>query len=293
MTTFPTLPFIREPAENYRSRRAEFLTSHQLADFAACPLLYRMRQSGLLPERYSEAYAIGSAAHCLILEGQEVFDAQYVVGGPINPKTERPYGQDTKKFAEWATAQQRIGLSDEQYLLVSQLAASVRRHAIAAELLTDGLPEAVLRSEYCGVQCQTRYDWFNPRRGLVDLKTCDDLDNFAESQYVNSAGCPDCTDALAGDCTDALAGDAAKYGYVPQMAFYRAVYRAVTGLTVPVHLIAVEKRQPQRCGVWLIHADELSAAEVDNEFFIEQLRECRAADTWPSGYEGLRTLGGC
>lgn len=92
----------REPADAYHARRGEFLTSHRLAEFRRCPLLFRRKEQGLIPERDSNAFLVGRAAHVLILEGRQRYEAEFAVGGPINPKTGQPYGSNTKAFAEWA-----------------------------------------------------------------------------------------------------------------------------------------------------------------------------------------------
>ena len=67
-------------------------------------------------------------------------------------------------------------LDDEQAALIENMNAAVRAHEHAAALLADGVAEGVVRAEYCGVPCQARLDWLNPERGIVDLKTCDNLD---------------------------------------------------------------------------------------------------------------------
>jgi hypothetical protein len=262
MHKYLTPPFISEPAEEYRSKRRHFLTSHQLADFRHCPAYYARKQAGLIPEWQSDAYAIGSAAHCLILEGREVFDALYIVGGPINPTTGRPYGADTKKFRDWSKAAGRIGLSDDQYALVCNLAYSVSQHARAKELLSQGQAEAVLRLQ--SVQSQIRVDWWNPDEGVVDLKTCDNLDTFES--------------------------DARKFQYVHQMAFYVSVIYQATRELTPATLIAVEKRDPYRCGVWEIPADDLRQAGLENFAAIAELAECRRTGVWPTRYEAPRKL---
>ena len=100
--------------------------------------------------------------------------------------------------------------------------------------------------------------------GLVDLKTCDNLDYFEAA--------------------------ARAYGYVHQMAFYRAILREASGETAPVHLIAVEKNEPLRCGVWRIADAVLDEAEHQNEAAIARLLECRRTDSWPTGYEDVRLL---
>jgi len=82
--------------------------------------------------------------------------------------------------------------------------------------------------------------------------------------------------------------DARRYGYVYQVAFYQAVLAQVIGLYEPVYLLGVEKKEPFRCGVWKVHEDVLAQARRENEAAIGRLRECMAADSWPSGYEECR-----
>ena len=255
---------IIESEDVYRSKAATHLTSHRLADFRRNPPLFRKKELGLVAEEDRPAYQIGRAAHALILEGREVFENRYAVGGPVNPKTGEVFGERTKAYAEWAEAQGKPVLTTEQNVLVEQMAASVRAHKCAAELLADGVAEGVVRTEYAGMPCQARLDWVHPGRGLVDLKTCDSL--------------------------DWLDTDAKCYGYAHQLAFYRSMLAAVTGESVPVFIIAVEKREPFRTGVWLMGLNILAVGQRENERAMTWLAMCRKTDTWPSGYEELRTL---
>jgi len=211
---------IREPAEVYHARSKDYLTAHALNDFRRCPLLYRRKELGLIPERDSAAYLIGRAAHTLILEGRQRYEREYAIGGPINPRTGQPYGERTKAFAEWAERQNRPVLSDTQAALVEQMAAAVGDHLFARELLAEGVAEGVVRCEYAGHRCQARIDWINPidGRGIVDLKTADELDSLE------------------------LAAKA--LGYIHQLAFYRSLVAQVSGHVLPVHIVAVEKREP-------------------------------------------------
>ena len=93
-----------EPADVYHAKRSEYLSSHQLADFRKCPLLYHRKKTGSIAEEDRPAYMIGRAAHTLILEGLDRFEEDFAVGGPVNPKTGQPFGSDTKAWAEWAEA---------------------------------------------------------------------------------------------------------------------------------------------------------------------------------------------
>jgi hypothetical protein len=265
MATYKTPRFIREPQEAYHAQREYFLTSHQVIDFKRCPLAYKLKKSGLMARRDSEAFTLGRAAHTLILEGSERFDVEYAVGdGPINPKTGNPYGSETKTFAEWARTQGRPTLPTDQYDLLCRLQHAVQEHNDARRLLSQGIAEGVLRCTYVGLPCQVRLDWFSPSEGLVDLKTCNDLDEFE--------------------------ADSRLYHYIDQMAFYQAVLCEVTDELVPVHLIGVEKREPHRCGVWLLDADDLYDATLDNEDEMRKLALCQAANEWPTGYEQTRIL---
>lgn len=255
---------VRESAEVYHAQRDKFLTSHQLADFRRNPLLFHKKQCGLVKDEDRPAFQIGRAAHVLVLEGRAVYESEYALGGPVNPKTGEPFGSRTKAFQDWAETQGKPVLTDEQAALIESVNASVRAHQHAAALLADGVAEGVIRTDYCGMPCQARLDWLNPQRGIVDLKTCDNL--------------------------DWLQMDARTYEYVNQLAFYRAVVARVIEQVLPVHLIAVEKREPFRTGVWRMGEDVLGIAQKDNEIAIERLKTCRERDHWPTGYEEIRVF---
>lgn len=263
-TTVESTDFlIRESAQSYHARSGEFLSSHLLADFRRCPQLFHRKRCGLVPDEDRPAYVVGRAAHTLILEGTEAFQRSFAVGGPVNPKTGQPFGSTTKAWAEWAQAQgDKEVLTGEQHELVRRLAESVRGHAQAQELLAEGIAEGVLRADYCGMPCQIRIDWLNPHRALCDLKTVDNLDYFET--------------------------DARRYGYCHQAAFYVAVLAQRISLRMPAYLIAVEKREPYRCGVWRITDEVLNFAIAENEAAIGRLRQCEAQGNWPSGYEDQR-----
>ncbi|MCC6906835.1 MAG: PD-(D/E)XK nuclease-like domain-containing protein [Phycisphaerales bacterium] len=255
---------IHEPAEAYHARSAEHVTAHRLADFRRCPLLFRKKEQGLIPERDSAAYLVGRAAHVLILEGRDRYESQFAVGGPMNPRTGQPFGSNTKAFTQWADRIGKPVLSDDQAALIEQMAASVQGHLFARELLADGVAEGVLRGEYAGLRCQSRLDWVNPKpgRGIVDLKTTDSLDTFEL--------------------------DITAFGYVEQMAFYRAMFEAMATARLPVHLIAVEKREPFRCGVWQIAPRALDEAQAENERAMQELTRCRESGIWPTRFESIR-----
>ena len=251
-----------EPANLYHAKRSEYLSSHQLADFRKCPLLYHRKKMGSIMQEDRPAYMIGRAAHTLILEGLERFEEEYTVGGPVNPRTGQVFGSGTKAWAEWAEAIGKDVLTDTQWEVVARMNEAVKTHPVAMALLEYGEAEGVVRDDYCGLPCQIRMDWYDAHHGIVDLKTCDDLTWFES--------------------------DARRYGYAHQLAFYRSVLAQATGQCMPVHLIAVEKKEPYRCGVWLIAPETLTGAQRENEEAIDRLRACLAEEHWPTDYEERR-----
>jgi hypothetical protein len=255
---------IREPEETYAAGRRENLSSHALNEFRRNPRLYRQKQLGLVVEEERAAFVIGRAAHCRVLEGETEFRRRFAIGGPINPKTGKSFGQDTKAYAEWAAAIGKPAISQDTADLCDRLAHAVREHDAAAALLGEGQAEGVVRAVFGGIASQIRIDWTHPERGIVDLKTIDDLDYF-ELQ-------------------------ARSFGYAHQLAFYRAILAQVSGRKPEVHVIAVEKKEPFRVGVWRFSDQVLDAAARDNQAAIERLKVCRAQDCWPTGYEAVRSF---
>lgn len=254
---------VHEPAAAYHARAGEYLTSHLLADFRKCPLLYHRKREGLFRDREDcPAYLVGHATHTVILEGEDAFRQQYAVGGPVNPQTGLPYGTGTKAWNEWANEQGKAVLTQQQHALVMSMAASVKKHSKAQQLLGQGIAEGVIRTAYRNLNCQIRMDWFDAHLGIADLKTCDDLTWFE--------------------------ADSRRYGYVHQLAFYRAVLAQLIGIYVPVHLIAVEKKEPFRCGVWRLSSEVLASAQIENEQAIDRLQACTESGSWPTGYEQPR-----
>ncbi len=255
-----------EADAEYRKQADTHLTSHALADFRRCPLCYKQKRDGIIVQEETASFLVGRAGHTLILEGGDAFEETYAVGGPVNPKTGKCYGRDTKAFKDWADDLGKPVITDEQYSLITSMAIAVREHPIARELLRpgDGLPERTVRVQYRGRACQGRIDWFHPRAGIVDLKTCDDLSWFEQ--------------------------DARRFEYSHQLAFYRELVRIASGQTFSVIIVAVEKKQPYRCGVWTVDDALLEIARGDNEAAMGMLAACEQTDQWPTLFEEWRTL---
>ncbi len=253
-----------EPADEYHAQATRYLSSHQLIDFMNCPWLYRKKQLGLMQREETAAMLIGRATHCRILEGRDAYESQFALGGPINPKTNKPFGRDTQAFRGWAEAQGKPGVHYSDMDLIENLASGVSMNSMAIDLLLYGRSEGVIRTEYCGLASQARLDWVHPHMGIADVKTTSDLDRFEF--------------------------EAKRWRYPNQMAFYQDMLAKVTGELVPVYLIAVEKSEPFRCGVWQVSEQTLKQARRENHAAIDRLKKAHKKDHWPTGYETMRLL---
>ena len=276
-----------EPDETYRAAAADNLSSHALLDFIRSPQIHHLKATGVIPYRDSPAFQFGRAAHMLILEGSEVYESTYTVSdGPINDKTGKPYGRDTKKHITWRDQQKGPILSTAEDVTIRAMAESVAAHEGASALLKEGQAEGVARAEWAGVCCQIRCDWYSGLTGLNDLKTCASIDQFgAEMRKFGSAYRRATEQLPLWRLVDTLAG-----AYCVQMAFYFSVLLRVTGEEPDVHLTAVEKVFPHRVGVWHLPDELLRDLAAFCEQQIKRWAKCKADDSWPSGFEAVRGL---
>ncbi len=127
-TKIPLDNLIRESADEYHKKSREYLSSHQLADFRKCPALYQKKKQGLIADEDRPAYLISRAVHALVLEGHDAFSQTFAIGGPINPRTGKPFGVTTQAYQDWAATQGKPVLSEEQFALVNSIRSLPRRN---------------------------------------------------------------------------------------------------------------------------------------------------------------------
>jgi hypothetical protein len=247
-------------------RGGEYLTSHSLMKFIDCPADFYARKMQLIKEHDSDAFRAGRAAHCRILEGADVYKSRYVFGGPVNPKTNKYFGNQTEKYKEWRDEQEAQGLeclTDSEDTLCEFMASGVKFHDDASAILASGDAECVVRGMYCGMKCQAKVDWLTAS-ALVDLKTTADLRWFTSDFF--------------------------KYRYHNQLSFYQKLVEQFAGIRLPVKVIAVEKAAPYRCALYDIEQAVLDKGQRENEDAIQRMRECLETGKWPTGFEGIQKI---
>lgn len=263
-------PFLLDiPAKDYHADSASgrYLSSHNLAQFRACPHTYHLLMTGKMRRPETPALALGRAIHCFTLEGFDAWNREFTVtDGPINKTTGQPYGRTSQKFIDFMASQSKSVVSCREFEAIEKMAENVWTHPEAKKLLESGIAEGTIRNEdYCGIAAQARTDWFAPDYGIVDLKTTSDgLEWFETTAH--------------------------KYGYAYQMAFYRRLLELASGVKYPVYIIAVEKAEPYRAAVFRYAEDVLDQAESENESAIRELLDCRERDEWPTRFQETRPL---
>jgi hypothetical protein len=270
MYTYDASHSIRETDEEYAAQRSERLTASELVSFLKSRHAYSSRKHRGRQRRYdrpefeSHHVITGKAIHVRLFQGPEEFKRQFIVGGPINPVTRMPFCRDTKAFQEWELKTdwegkpERICITPTQYAMCKDVIRAVANDRQATQLLSYGIRESVLRADYCGVPCQIRMDQFNPRYGIIDLKTCWNVGEFFEKFK--------------------------QYMYPERLAFYQSVFAAAmnpgvdvaaraldAGLFPPVFVIAAEKRHGNRVRCWKVSEQALAAIRSQNAHSVREL----------------------
>jgi len=259
---------IKEEVSIYQEKRKTILTASYLKEFDTSPALCHGTMTGKFKRKETEAFKVGTDFHSYFLE-RDKFDEDFIIepDGENFPNAKGDVTsafRNTKGYKEWKEGlgdQRLVSLDDIE--LLKMMSASIMSHPIAKKMFSAGVSEHVVRAELHGVKCQIRIDYYTPDRGIIDLKSCDNLDAFGYS--------------------------IGKYGYPTSGAFYRKVFQEKSKEFFPpnYYLVAVEKKPPYRTGVWKISEDVMDMAEKMNAKNIKHFKECSESGVWPLGYEEM------
>ena len=202
----------------------------------------------------TDAMRAGSLVHCAVLEPDELAK-RYGVCGPRNTKA----GKEQAAELEAAGIE---AVSAADWELAMAMAASVRSHPAAAELLRTGQAEQSFWWDdlATGLRCKCRPDWMTSTT-LVDLKTCTDASPRGFARSV------------------------AKYRYHVQANHY------ITGCNAERFIfIAVEKTYPYACAVYELDVDAMVAGENARRRDLSVIADCMAIDEWPGYGDAIQPL---
>ena len=210
------------------------------------------------PKKPTEAMALGTAVHCMVLEPEQ-FGERYAIID-LN-RNSNAYKEQARLEAEAG----RIILKTPELERIKLITASVRGHGHAMALLKGTERELTLQWEYDGVQRKGRVDAYKPGV-LIDLKTCADPQPWAFS------------------------AQSFKMFYHAQMAFYAEGIKVLYGEYPEVYMIAVQNKEPYETVLYHIPLEVLQRGEMKINDWIEQLLDCIEADSYHGNYGGVQEL---
>ena len=266
-----------ETNEQYHSNEA--ISHSKLELFRRRPISYYRRfiaKTVARPEP-TEAFRLGSAAHCAVLEPATFWDRYALRPEGIDRRT-----KDGKiAFAEFEAANVGKTVIDQgEAGSVREMAVAVQNHPLAAQLLGAGSPELSWRvAPAGGMALQCRTDWFNRagcelsggRPYIADLKTVESLDADAFRNFERA-------------CFN--------FGYHRQAGFYLPLITEIIGSPVfDFFFVAVEKCEPY--GVAVYRLSDAATARGHDETITDliRLQSCIKSEQWPNLPNDLREIG--
>ena len=268
---------ITESIDAYHAHEA--ISHSKLELFRRRPISYYRRfiaRTVARPEA-TEAFRIGSAAHCAVLEPKE-FASRYA---------KRPDGIDRRTkdgkaaFAQFEAENQGKTIIDADELgAVVEMAAAVAHHPLASQLFSAGTPELTWRTppaDCIALQCRT--DWFNAdgcelsqgRPYDVDLKTVESLDTDSFRNFEKAVF---------------------NFGYHRQAGFYLPLQTEIIGKPVfDFFFVAVEKVEPYGVAVYRLADAAIARGQDETIGDLIRLKSCLASGQWPNIEPTLREIG--
>ena len=204
----------------------------------------------------SAAMALGSASHCFILEGEELFYEQFAVAPKCDKRTNIGKANWARFLAE---SDGKTPVEEKDFHTIEAMANSIERHGEASRLLQSGIAEqSVLWADPAtGLMCKCRPDWLRHDGIIVDLKTT-----------TNATMWP-------------FRSSMRKYGYDIQDAFYSRGLAAVGRPAEFFVFVAVETTHPYAVGIYTFDRPTIDAANAKVDAGLGILKSCMLSGEWP------------
>jgi exodeoxyribonuclease VIII len=250
-------------------------SNSRLKEFAASIPTFRGLQTGEVPpQKETDALAIGSALHKLVLEGEKAYKKTVLFG----PNCEKRSNADKATWAEFyesvkAREGEAIVLTPAQDTLVREMAKAVSQNpTAAAQLAIPGHTEISLLWTHAasGLPLKARLDRLVPeyegRPLVIDLKTAID------------------------PTPNAFQRAAIERGYDMQMAMYANAVETVFGQIPRFQFIAVGKNPPYETIVYEMDEGFWRIGQYKVEMLLLELADRIETDFWGTRWDGVQTL---
>lgn len=251
----PEFTYRREPGVNQSS----------LKKILQSPAHYQAAlRNKLIP---TPAMEMGTALHCLTLDGPEAFEAQYI---------KKPEGirLNTKEGKEWKENAGRkkvlaVGGKDDPWGSVHGMDESLRRLAYFDPSQPDYIKynEVSVYWEWEGVECKARLDRVDVENGLVlDLKTTDSIEPEIFTKKVVGLG------------------------YDFQAAFYAKAAEVAFGKKFEFIFAAVERKSPFTVDLFQVDEEMMEEGMAKCVAALKAYKVCESLGEWPNRDPLIRKL---
>lgn len=246
-------------------RREEGVNQSSLKKILESPAHYQAAlRNKLIP---TPAMEMGTALHCLTLDGREAFDRQYVLK-PADIKL------TTKEGKEWKAAQGRkkilnTGGKDDAWNSVLGMDESLRRLAYFDPSQKDYIKynEVSVYWEWEGVHCKARLDRVDVEAQLVlDLKTTDTVEPELFTKKVVGLG------------------------YDFQAAYYAKAAEVAFGKKFDFVFAAVERKAPFTVDLFQVDEEMMAEGMAKCVAALKLYKTCSASGEWPNREPLVRRL---
>lgn len=213
------------------------------------------------------AMEMGTALHCLSLDGEKAFNAGYI---------KKPDGikLNTKEGKEWKEGVGRkkvlgSGGKDDPWGSVQGMAGELAKLAWFDASQEDYIKhnEVSIYWDWHGVKCKARLDRVLVEEGIVlDLKTTDSVDEEAFMKKV------------------------VNLGYDFQAAYYAKAAEEAFGKPFRFIFVAVERKAPYTVDLFEASPDMMAESMYKAEKAIKTLAACNNSGLWPNKEPSIRQL---
>lgn len=255
----------KQPDPEYR--RAPGESQSHLKKILKSPAHYKAELNRKFPS--SPAMTIGTATHCLVLEGADRFNSDFI---------KKPDGisYTTKEGKEWRTANSKKTIlandgKERMWDCVHGMSAALKTLDWFDESTPDyrKYNEVSIYWEELGIPCKARLDRVIVEEDQVivlDLKTTDSVS------------------------TEKFQGKMVDLGYDFQAGWYSHAAELVYEKPARFIFVAVERGAPHTMDFFEMPPSVLKEARYKNQVALERLKNCRETDQWPTVAPTLKML---
>lgn len=229
------------------------LSPSSLNLFKQCPYYYwAKRVAEFWEDEENDAFVMGSAADCLVTEGIEAYQKNYIV---VPKRTEALRTEALKTEAE---KNNQVLITPKQDKLAKSMMTELVRQPIYSKFTGEGWSnqewiEANIVDEFdnTSVLVRGKMDFYHKSAQVIaDLKTCANLERFKPEWYAM------------------------------QLGLYHEMAKIRDGVNCNVFIIAVDKTAMTRSRIFLASEGIIEGGKKRAREIIEQLKACRTSHAW-------------